>query len=280
MPKATIGGKTCFYQDIGKGFPILFGHSYLWSSHMWEPQLKKLSASYRCIAIDLWDHGNSGHLNERTYTVEDIAKDAWGLMQQLGILQFGVVGLSVGGMWAAHMALRHPEAVSGLVLMDTYLGSEPLITKLKYFALLDFIEREQKFSDTLLNQIVPLFFSPATLVKKPHLVENFKAALAHTKKETIPGIVALGRAIFSRKCQLEELRKIHQPSLVVVGKDDIPRPPKEAEEMASYLPNSELHIIEEAGHISNLEQPEVVNDLLLQFFKKISASSFREPAVG
>ena len=66
MPRTTIDGKDCFYQDLGKGYPILFGHSYLWSSKMWEPQLKELSRGFRCIIPDLWDHGQSGHLHAST----------------------------------------------------------------------------------------------------------------------------------------------------------------------------------------------------------------------
>lgn len=265
MPTISIEGKICFYQDTGKGYPILLGHSYLWDSNMWEPQLKALSKDFRCIAIDLWDHGNSGRLNQKTYSIESLSNDHWQLMEHLKIDQFSIVGLSVGGMWGAHMALNHPKNVQSLVLMDTYLGNEPLMTKFKYFALLDKIEKEKHFSNTLLDLVVPLFFSPHTLIHKKHLVENFRQALVSTKEENIPGIVALGRAIFSRECFLDRLSLIEQPTLVIVGQDDIPRPPKEAREMAGRLPNGALQIIQQAGHISNLEQPEQVTELLANF---------------
>jgi len=55
-PKVSISGKNCFFQDIGKGYPLLFGHSYLWSSKMWEPQIVSLSKDFGCIVPDLWDH--------------------------------------------------------------------------------------------------------------------------------------------------------------------------------------------------------------------------------
>ncbi len=268
MPTVSIEGKTCFYQDIGEGFPVLFGHSYLWSSNMWEPQLKSLAKDFRCIAPDLWDHGKSGRLNAKNTTIEQLADDAWKLMQHLKIPEFAVVGLSVGGMWGAELAFKHPHAVKALVLMDTFLGSEPQGTKQKYFALLDMLEREKQFSAFLLNQVVPLFFSPVTLTQKPKMVESFRNALASIHEENIPGIVALGRAIFSRNCSLDKLAKLVQPALVLVGKDDIPRPPRESQEMTSRLPKGELHIIEQAGHISSLEQPEQVNTLLMEFFNK------------
>lgn len=268
MPTAVIGNKSCFYQDVGKGYPILLGHSYLWTSDMWEPQLKLLSQEFRCIAVDLWSHGQSGCLDATHYTVEQLAEDYWSLMQHLGISQFAVVGLSVGGMWGAHLALQHPHAVSALVLMNTFVGSEPEVTRQKYFAILDHIEKEGRFTDQILKQIVPLFFSPHTFASNPQLIADFRQDLSAIKKERIPGIVTLGRAIFSRTCLLQQLRTLAQPTLVLVGRDDIPRPPREAEEMAHHLPRAKLRIVERAGHISNLEQPDLVHSVLTEFLKE------------
>ncbi len=78
-------------------------------------------------------------------------------------------------------------------------------------------------------------------------------ALAEIKEENIPGIVSLGRAIFSRDCKLDKLSKVEQPTLILVREDDIPRPPRESEEMSSCIASSEIHIIEKAGHINNLK---------------------------
>lgn len=142
-------------------------------------------------------------------------------MRSLNISEFAIVGLSVGGMWGTYLTLRHPEAVKALVLMDTFVGSEPPIMQQKYFALLDILEKEKSFTPPLLEKIVPLFFSPHTMTNKKHLVENFRENLLSIKSENIPGIVALGRAIFSRQCLLNELSQIAQPTLVLVGKDDL-----------------------------------------------------------
>ena len=163
MPSVSIEGKTCFYQDRGEGHPILLGHSYLWDSEMWEPQLEELSKEYRCIAVDLWDHGKSGRLSAESYTIEQLAKDYWKLMESLGIPEFSIIGLSVGGMWGTQLVLDHPQAVSSLTIIDTFVGSEPMISRLKCFGMLKMIEKEQKFSEALLDQVVPLFFSPHTL---------------------------------------------------------------------------------------------------------------------
>ena len=195
-------------------------------------------------------------------------------MQHLGLSEFAMIGLSVGGMWGVELALKHPQAVEALVLMDTFVGSEPEVTKQKYFAILDHLERERAFTPALIQQTVPFFFSPVTFSKKPHLIEAFKEALSQIPQENIPGIVAIDRAIFSRKDLLGKLSQLKMPTLVLLGKDDLPRPPKESKEMAKKLPHSSLHIIEEAGHISCLEQPQIVNDLLLDFLGKHVSKRF------
>ncbi len=272
MKTAIIDGKECAYQEMGEGYPILLGHSFLWDSQMWQPQLEALSKEFRCIAPDLWNHGQSGSINTDHYSIEQLADDNWKLMQHLGISEFAIVGLSVGGMWGTQLALDHPNAVSALVIMDTFVGSEPPLTQKKYFGMMDFLDQNERFADALLNQVVPLFFSPRTLRDNPLLVDTFRESLASTPANNIHGITALGRAIFARNCLLNQLPKIFQPTLVVVGRDDIPRPPKESEEMAQLLPNAELRMIDHAGHISSLEQPEVVSSMLLDFLKQHTSS--------
>lgn len=269
MQFMTIRGKKFYYRDVGKGYPILLGHSFLWDAKMWDPQIEVLSQHFRCIVTDLWDHGHSGHLDEGDYSLKACAEDHWQLMRHLGLEEFAVIGLSVGGMWGTELALQHPEAVSGLVLMDTFVGSEPKKTQEHYFALLDKIESDGRFIPSIADQVAPLFFSPFPLENQKPLVEEFRNHLLAIRSDQIPGIVKMGRLIFSREDLLAQLNSIKQPTLVIVGKDDIPRPAKEAEHMAELLPNSKLEIIERAGHICNLEQPKEVSALLLNFLQNL-----------
>ncbi len=105
MPVLTIKGRALYYEDRGEGFPLLFGHSYLWDSGMWEPQVEAFSSHYRCIVPDLWAHGRSDPPPEAPYSLEAIADDHWALAQALGLGRFAIIGLSVGGMWGIHLAL-------------------------------------------------------------------------------------------------------------------------------------------------------------------------------
>ncbi len=269
MPFITVKGKMMFFEEEGDGFPLLFGHSYLWDAAMWKPQVAELAKSYRCIVPEIWGHGRSDVLPGRPYSIEELAEDHWIFARALGLEQFAVIGLSVGGMWGAHMALAHPEAVTALVLMDTYTGPEPDESMTRYFRMLDIVEQAAAIPPDLVKTLVPLFFSPATMRSHHDFVDGFKDKLASVRAEMVPSIVDIGRGIFSRKSILDRLSGLNIPALVIVGADDSARPPEESRRMAQLIRNAQLVVVPEAGHICNLEQPELVNRLLVRFLNKV-----------
>ena len=268
MPSINVKAREIYYEDQGSGFPIIFGHSYLWDNAMWQPQVEVLSATHRCIIPDLWGHGLSDPPPASPYSIKEIAEDIWTFTQALGLEKFAVVGLSVGGMWGAHLALNHPEAVSALILIGTYLGPEPTESQTLYFGMLDSIEKTGAIPASMQDSIVPFFFSPATIQQKPDMVARLKANMAAFSATRIPGIVGIGRGIFSRISQLDRLPEIIAPTVVVVGADDQSRPLHEAQQMAAIIPGAILKVIDEAGHICNLEQPKQVTEILDIFLAK------------
>ncbi len=265
MPCITINDKELYYEDRGEGFPLLFGHSYLWDDAMWEPQVEALSRQYRCIVPDLWGHGRSAAVEGEPYPVEALAQDYWAFVQALGLNKFAVLGLSVGGMWGTHLALDYPEAVKALVIMDSFVGPEPEETRARYFQMMDAIEQAGTIPAPMIDAIVPLFFSPVTLAEKPQLVQNLRQRLGSLSAERLPGILSIGRGIFSRNSVFERLGDISMPSLVVVGADDLSRPPHESRAMAKAIPGGRLEVVEDAGHVSNLERPAEVTAILTEF---------------
>ncbi|NEP11284.1 MAG: alpha/beta fold hydrolase [Symploca sp. SIO2C1] len=266
MPKLLIKGKHLAYEEYGEGFPILFGSSYLWDASMWVPQIEAFSRKYRCIIPELWGHGQSDSIPAIPYSIEALAKDHYQLLERLNIDRCVVVGLSVGGMWGAQLALNHPDKVSALVLMDTSVAPEPPETQQRYFGMAAMVEQTGKLPVPLVEQILPLFFAPETLRSQPGVVEDFKQRLLNWPAENITSLVALNRAIFSRASLLERLGELSMPTLVMVGEEDNPRPPHEAQAMADAIPGAEYFVIPNAGHVANLEQPQMVNEVLHDFF--------------
>ncbi len=265
----NINNAKMAYLQAGSGHPIVMGHSYLWDAHMWKPQIQHFQHRYRCIVPDLWSHGQSDPLPNTPYSVEQLANDYWQFTQSLALKKFALVGLSVGGMWAAHLALAHPEAISALVLMDTYVGAEPEVTKQTYFAILDELEGAHQLTLSFAEKVAPYFFAANTAKEQPALINHFIQRSLATPVQHVSGKVALGRAIFNRTCLLEKLAQIKVPTLVMVGEEDLPRPPKEAQDMAARIPNAQIAIVPKAGHISNLEQAEFVNNTIATFLKQV-----------
>lgn len=264
----TIAGKKLAYIDQGQGFPVLLGHSYLWDANMWRPQIDALSEHFRVIAPDLWGHGLSDSPPAGTDSIQTLARHHIALLDALGIDECHVVGLSVGGMWAEALAQLAPERVRGLVLMDTYVGKEPVLSAARYMGMFAQIERDQTISAPLLNTVVPMFFSPG-IDAESALYTEFRASLAAVSPQRLlDSIVPLGRVIFGRDDFRHRLHLLDPANtLVMVGENDIPRPMEEAAEMAKLI-GCPLHTIERAGHISNLENPRAVTRALLDFLTR------------
>lgn len=251
--------------EKGEGFPVLLGHSYLFDREMWSPQLDALAKHYRVIAPDLWGHGDAPALPSRVRNLQDLALDNLQLMDSLGIDKFAVVGLSVGGMWGAELAAIAPERVSALMLMDTYLGSETPEEQQKYFQMLDAVGAAGAIVSPLLDYIVSQFYSPhASREDVASLTQSLSSLSATRLRESI---VPIGKMIFGRPDRMDILDKIICPCHVATGESDLPRPVKEGQAMAQRL-GCEFTTIPQAGHISNRENPDVVNDMLLAFLEK------------
>lgn len=251
------------YISKGEGEVLIFVHSYVWNKNMWDPQIEFLSNKYRCIAIDLPGHGDSEILeSDKKITLSEIAKGIVDLIKDLNIVSYSYIGLSVGGMLAPYIYQLDKNKIKNMVIMDSYSGIETKKMKDVYFNILNMISNEGKISEEIANRVAPLFFSPKTLKNKNKIYSDFYNSLINIPSKKIKTLLKIGEAIFDREDSMELLEKINVPVTFLVGEDDIPRPIKESEEMSKLLKNSELFIIENAGHISNLENPEKVNQIL------------------
>ncbi|AVQ07312.1 TPA: alpha/beta fold hydrolase [Xanthomonas vasicola pv. zeae] len=268
MPNCTISGQTLHYTQHGRGFPILLGHSYLWDAAMWEPQIRSLSQHYQVIVPELWGHGQSDPLPAGTQTVGHLADQMLALLDALELPQCAVVGLSVGGMWGAELAMRAPERVRSLVLMDTFMGAESQAARTRYFALLNAIDAAGQVAPELVEAIVPLFFR-ADIDLQSALPAAFAQRLAAMSPEQLrASIVPLGRLIFGRDDRLETLAALNPANtFLLAGEYDVPRPPEELWMMAEVI-GCDYELVPDAGHIASLENPAFVNAQLLGWLKR------------
>lgn len=268
MPFFTIEDRAMHYLDVGQGEVLIFGHSYLWDAEMWRPQIDVLSQNYRCIVPDLWAHGQSEAPPASLRDLKDYAEHILQLADHLKIDTFSVVGLSVGGMWAAELTALAPQRVKSLVLSDTFVGLEPEVNHDKYFAMLNTIIANKAIPEAMLEQIVPMFFTHKNLDQDTDIVRDFRESLKNLSGNTALQIASLGKMIFGRRDLFDEIEKFALPVLIMVGAEDKPRPVLESYLMHDSISGSELIVIPNAGHISNLEQADLFTQALVNFLPK------------
>ncbi|NNM71618.1 alpha/beta fold hydrolase [Enterovirga sp. DB1703] len=252
----------------GEGEAVLLGHSYLWDAAMWAPQIAALSRSHRIVAPDLWGHGGSGRLPHDATTLEDLAAHHLALMDSLGIERFAVVGLSIGGMWGAELALMAPDRVSALVLLDTFAGAEPAEARAGYRLMMEMVGQAGRVPEALVDKLVGLFISPDAAARQPDLPATFRKRLGSWDRQALlESVVPLGQMFVERRSLLAQLPTLAMPALVVTGSLDVPRPVHEGREMAAIL-GCEFVEVAGAGHISSLEAPDEVNRILQDFLRR------------
>lgn len=256
------------YIDEGKGKTIIFIHSYLWDKEMWRPQIDFLKNDYRCISIDLPAHGDSlSFTDEKNISLRSLANEIVSFIETLKIDEYIYIGLSVGGMLAPYIYELDKEKVKTLIIMDSYVGNEPLETKNLYFSMLDTIKSVGCIPQPMAEKIAPIFFSPKTSKNKTELYNRFYNSLLNIETKNIDTIVRFGKEIFGRENILEKLKDISIPTYFLTGEYDIPRPFYETEKMSNLVKDSKIFKIKNAGHISNLENPDEVNKILKSILK-------------
>ena len=274
----TIQGSTMSVKLAGAGPTVVLGSSFLWDAGMWAPQIEALSSRYRLVVPELWGHGGSGPLPPDTRDMRDLARQHLRLLDELGIERCAVVGLSVGGMWGAELALMAPERVSALVLMGTSLAAEPEQARESYFAMLDVVGALGMLPDPVREAVLKLFFSPETQARRPELLEAFDAKLRAWDPQRLKDSVApLGRIIFGRRDALDDLARLSMPALVVTGDGDLAKPAAEGRAMADRI-GCPFLTIPGAGHTSSLEASDFVNRTLAEFLG--SNPAIRDPALA
>src|SRR5437867_8264156 len=228
---------------------------------IWDEQIDEFKASYRCVAIDAPGHGDSAPvpMGIDFYGYADMLI---AIAQQLGIDSAVWLGQSMGGFINLRLALRHPDRVKGLVLIDTQAHSEAPEKLAQYEAFLQ-VALQDGVSDDLLNILKLVYFGP-TYATKPEM-ETWEKKL---QASDVPGQHAMIRAVFDRDDVHGRLSEIKAPAVVIHGEEDIAIEAERAEELARDL-GASVSVISGCGHCSPLERPDAVNPIIRSFLERI-----------
>ncbi len=261
--RTTINGITLAYNDTGQGLPLVFLHAFPLNRTMWAPQEEALSRKFRVITVDLRGHGESDAPLWR-YTLDQFADDVRSLLDHLSVPRAVLVGLSMGGYLIFSCYRRFPDRIKALVLADTRAEADKPEVLTWRFELAQRVYRQGP--SAVADEMGPKLLSPTTIATRPDLVEHVRKIILSTQ---VSGIVGDLMAIAERPDSTGLLPGITCPTLVVVGDRDVLTTAAENERIAKAIPGAKLEIIPEAGHLSNLEQPELFNKAVETFLAHI-----------
>lgn len=287
----SLSGIKMAYDEAGSGPAIVLLHGYPFDRSMWREQIDFFSASgFRAIAPDLRglgemsdklqfvaqaDRGETERQAEayRTITtMEDMARDIDALMDRLKIDQAAICGLSMGGYVALEFVHLFPTRARALVLAGT---RAPADNEQERQA------REQQVKQMLAEGMsgiaeasLPKLLAPRTLGEEPEVVARVREMILRADPQ---GAAAAQRGMAARRDYSDDLSGINLPTLVIVGRDDPIRAVADAEFMHDRIRNSRLEIIEDAAHMTNMEQPEVFNRALVGFLEALANAAGASP---
>jgi len=255
-----IGNTQLNVEDHGSGSPLLLIHGFPLNLEMWRPQIEVLSRNNRIIAVDLRGHGQSPP-TPGPYSMDLLADDCAAVLETLGVQGPAVIcGLSMGGYISFAFYLRFPHLVSGLILAATRAGADTDQARAKREKAI--AETELKGTQPVLDNMLPILMAPATYQEKPELVQSVDQILSKTSAK---GVLSALQGMKARPDSTETLGQITVPTLIIHGLEDQIISLDESRIMHAGIQNSQLEIIPDAGHLPNLEQPNIFNRSVASF---------------
>lgn len=256
MPIIERPNASVAYDIVGSGPTVLLGHSLFCTRSMWDGVIHDLRDEYRFINVELRGHGDS--TASGPFTLDDLVHDWLAILDREAVDQAILCGLSTGGMTAMRLALRFPDRVRGLALLDTNAGRQPYGERLQY-AVLSWAYRHLGFLPE--KAVLRGMFSPHTIRNRPDITGPFLQLVRDFDRPQLGR--AMG-AVFGRSAV--DLAPLKCPTLVIVGEHDHSTPPPCALAIAKTVRGARLETVAGAGHLTTVEQPKAVAGLLRPFF--------------
>ncbi len=282
MPYATTPDNVqLYYEEVGKGTPILFVHEFASDHRGWEPQMREFGKRYRCIVYSARGYTPSEvPADTNAYSYQHVMRDAVAVLDHLKIERAHLIGLSMGGYTSLQVALNHPARVRSLVLAGAGSGSERWYTK-------DFHQHSRAIGDQFEREgsaAVAATYGRSQSripfeVKDPRGYAEFTRRLAeHDAK----GSANTSRGFQGGRPSLydfdSEIRKLTTPALIVVGDED-ERCIEPGLFLKDALAASGLVMMPKTGHVVNLEEPDLFNEVVGDFLARVDAGRWlaRDP---
>ena len=266
--RIDVGDVELEVREAGSGTEtVVLSHSYLVDHRQFDAQIEALSDTFRVVAYDHRDHGASGRASS-PYDLGRLVHDAEAVIDAADAAPCHFVGLSTGGFVGMRLALKSPELLRSLTLMDTSGQAEPWPARARYrmlLALLGLVGTRPVIGSAMRSMFSPEFLRDPT---RQDDVDLWRSRIGANDPQAL---IRFGRAIFARDDVLEPLRTVQVPTLVMVGEHDRSLPVARARALVAAIPGARLEIIPAAGHLSTIEQPEHVNQTVRSFLADVTS---------
>ena len=263
-----VVGKNGFeiaYERVGQGPPLVLVHGAAVDSRMWRPQLAALADEFTVVA---WDEPGAGRSSAvpSDFALVDYANSLSTLIDALELGPAHVAGLSWGGTVVLELYRHHPEIVATLLLVDTYAGWRGSLPEQEVRARVDGVRRMFAAADQLFDPTLPGLFAGDPPAEFVPLLEAMAA-------DVRPESMRTALLVMAEADQNDLLPRIAVPTLLIWGELDARSPLTVASQFEEAIPDARLVVIPGAGHVSNLEQPELFNDAVREFCRAHSPRS-------
>jgi len=260
---AKVNGVDIAYRFDGPkdGRVLLVANSLMANGSMWDWNVPALTARYRVLRYDKRGHGQSG-VSPGPYTIAQLADDAVGLLDALGIAKSHFMGLSIGGMIGQQLGARFPERIYSLSLCNTASEMPPRSLWEERFE----IARTQGIAG-LVDGTIKRWFTAPFIERAPSDIEKVRQMILDTNAD---GYMGCGSAVRDM-AQSTMLLKIKTPTLVLSGEHDPACTVDQGTVLHRLIDGSKMVVLKDAAHLSNIEQPAAFNRTVREFIDSVDS---------
>lgn len=266
--KARLSDHSISFTDSGSrtnATTVILIHGFPFNKSVWVKQIKELGKEYRVISYDVRGYGLSDP-GTKEFSIPQFTEDLIELMNKLNIQKTVLCGLSLGGYIALHAIIHFPERFSGLILSDTLCTADtPEIIGSRQKLI---IEIQQKGVAKFIDKILLSMLLPETIQLNKTALKQLKTVMLQTSAETLCKTL---HALCNRSETCSQLDQISVPSLIITGQTDRIALPYSSRLMQMHIAYSQFAIIENAGHLSNIDNPKAFNQQVTQFIKTMGS---------
>ena len=277
MPYAESNGTRLYYEEAGKGVPIIFVHEYsgdLWS---WENQIAHFSRRYRCIAYNARGYPPSEvPASVSKYSQKIVVDDLRAVMRHCGVRKAHIMGCSMGSQTTLFFGLTYPQMCMSITMIGIGTGADPAN---KAAFLRDAEARLKVYEEGgLAAALKRLRRQPYRIQLAQKNPRGFEAFCKKFMEHSALGCVNVTRGVMMRRPALasleRKLRALKVPAHVIVGDED-PGAVRAGVYIKGVCPTSRLTVLPATGHLVNLEEPELLNRVTEDFYSLIESKRWR-----